>query len=284
MNVRAGALLVAFGACAFVPHARAQGHGPVFGLATPTLGRGGWSLDVTAMSRFFDQTEAVMLRPMVSYGITQDLQVSGSFPMPVYVPQGLPAAHGASRMPATPDIEFALGWRFHRQGTDVGSRFESTTFVGFDYPTDAVRAGAKTAPGLYGALVTGYASRTFYLWTGGLYRRLMTPVGATADHPGDQAMYSLVLGYRPPPFQQDYPRPDWRVFLETVEEYGAKDVIAGVEQPNTGGHQLFVGPTLLGLYGWWGISGGPGFAVYRHVNGAQPRENMRLIVTTTFWF
>ena len=32
----------------------AQGHGPVYGLSTPTLGRGGWSLDVAGMGRFFD--------------------------------------------------------------------------------------------------------------------------------------------------------------------------------------------------------------------------------------
>ena len=264
--------------------ASAQGHGPIFGLATPTLGAGGWSLDVATMGRLIGQTEIVMLRPMVSYGITEDVQVSASLPMPVYVPTGLPPAHGASRMSASPDVEFVLGWRFHRQGLNIGSRFESTAFIGFDYPTDAVRAGVKTAPGVYGALATGFASRTIYTWVGGLYRRYMTPIGATADHPGDVAMYSVVLGYRPPPLRQDYPHPDWRVFLEGIGEYGMKDVIAGVVQPGTGGHQVFLGPTLLGLYGSWGISGGPVFSVYRQVNGAQPRERTRLALNTTFWF
>jgi hypothetical protein len=31
--------------CAPPPTAWASGHGPVFGAATPTLGRGGWSVD-----------------------------------------------------------------------------------------------------------------------------------------------------------------------------------------------------------------------------------------------
>lgn len=261
-----------------------QGHGPAFGLSTPTLGKGGWSLDVATMGRVVGQTQMVMMRPMVSYGITEDLQVSASFPMPLYVPQDVRPAHGMSRMPTSPDVEFLLGWRFQRAGTDVGTRFESTTYVGFDYPTDPIRAGVRTSPGLYGALVTGYASRTVYAWVGGLYRRYMTPVGSTADHPGDVVMYSLVLGYRPPPFQQDFPHPDWRVFLETVGEYAARDVIAGVKRPDTGGHQVFVGPTALGLYGSWGVSGGPVFSVYRQLNGSQAREKLRFVLNITFWF
>lgn len=278
-------LTVAVLALAAVPGlALGQGHGPAFGLSTPTLGKGGWSLDVAAMSRVVGEKHMTMTRPMLSYGITEDLQASVSLPMPLYVPQGLPTAHAMSRMPTTPDVELLVGWRFHRRGTDVGSRFESTAWVGFDYPTDAVRAGARTSPGLYGALVTGYASRTIYAWVGGLYRRYMSPVGDTADHLGDVAMYSLVLGYRPPPFQKDFPHPDWRLFIEAVGEYGARNVIGGIEQPNTGGHQIFVGPTLLGLYGSWGISGGPVFPVYRKLNGIQPADRVRLMVNTTFWF
>jgi len=262
----------------------AQGHGPAYGLSTPTLGKGGWSLDLSAMSRFVGTTRTVMVRPMLSYGITEDLQISGSFPMPLYTPQGIRPAHGMARMPTSPDIEFLLGWRFHRQATGVGSRFESTIYAGFDYPTDAVRAGARTAPGLYGAAVTGYASRAVYAWAGGLYRRYMTPAGNAADHPGDVAMYSLVLGYRPGSFRRDLPHADWRIFLEAFGEWIRSDVIAGVPQLDTGSHQIFVGPTLLGLYGSWGVSGGPVFPVYRRVNGTQLQEKARLIVTTTFWF
>ncbi|HWP37819.1 MAG TPA: hypothetical protein VNL18_09750 [Gemmatimonadales bacterium] len=261
-----------------------QGHGPLYGLSTPTLGKGGWSLDLGTMARVVGPSGMIMLRPMLSYGLTEDLQVSASFPMPVYTQQGLRPTHGMSRMPTNPDVEFLLGWRFHRSGVGVGARFETTAYVGFDYPTDAIRAGARMSPGLYGALVTGYASRALYAWAGGLYRRYMTPVGSTADHPGDVAMYSVVLGYRPPPFQRDFPHPDWRVFVEAFGEYTARDVVAGFEQPDTGGHQIFVGPTLLGLYGAWGISGGPVFPVFQRLNGAQPREALRLGLITTFWF
>jgi hypothetical protein len=190
----------------------------------------------------------------------------------------------ATRMLATPDVELTLGWRFQNRELGVGSRFETTTYLSVDYPTDETRMGLRTAPGVATALTTGYVSRTIYAWIGGLYRRYMTPIGPTADRLGDLGMYSLVLGYRPPAFQHDYPHADWRLFVEAVGEVTARDVARGVERGASGGHQLFVGPTLLGLYSGWGISGGPLFPVYRQVNGQQPRETVRLALDVIFWF
>lgn len=264
--------------------AEAQGHGPAFGLSTPTLGKGAWSLDIGTMGRFVADEYSLMLRPMVSYGLNEDLQVAASLPMPLHTAADLPQARAMTRMPMSADVELMLGWRFHRRDAAVGSRFESTAYLGFLYPTVAENAGVATAPGLYGAVATGYVSRTFYAWVGGAYRRYMTPSRSSADHSGDIAMYSAVIGYRPPPFRKDYPHADWRLFVEIVGEHVDRDSIAGVLQPNTGGHQIFIGPTVLGLFGAWGISGGPVFPVYRDVNGVQATEHVRVVINTTFWF
>ncbi len=264
--------------------ALAQGHGPIFGLSTPTLGKGGWSLDATAMGRTLDNQQTAMIRTLLSYGINEDLQFSASLPMAIYTTQGVVPTRVSTRMPASPDIEFTLGWRFQRRELGIGKRFESTVYLAFDYPTDPIRVGLRTSPGFATALATGYASRVIYLWAGGLYRRYMTPIGATVDHLGDLAMYSLVVGYRPPAFQHDYPSPDWRLFVEAVGETTAEDVAAGAKRANSGGDQLFVGPTVLGLYGGWGVSGGPLFPVYRRVNGTQPREKARVSVNFVRWF
>jgi len=224
----------------------ANGHGPVFGLATPTLGKGAWSLDLAVMGASGDRDMA-LFRPMLGYGITQDLQVSVSLPMPLYTTMDSSPSRMMTMMPATPDVEVLVGYRFHRKAPKVGARFESTAYGGLLYPTDSMMAGVDTSPGVYGAVVTGYASRTVYAWVGGLYRRYMSPAGETSDHPGDLAMYSLVIGYRPKLFRKDYPRPDWGVFVEVVSEHTAKDRVAGHEMPNSGGHQIYVGPTVLGL-------------------------------------
>jgi hypothetical protein len=263
---------------------QATGHGPVFGLATPTLGRGGWSLDIAVMDRMAGGRHTAMLRSMISYGITEDLQVSASLPMPLYTRQGLPQSRVMAMMPANPDVELLLGWRFHRQGRRVGARFESTVYLGFDYPTDPVRNGIRTWPGLYTAGVTGYASRSVYVWVSGQYRRYMSPAVDPVDRLGDTAMYSLVLGYRPAYFRKEYPHPDWRLFIEAVGEVTGKDRLGGRKRPDSGGHQLFIGPTLLGLYGAWGVSFGPLFPVYRNLNGTQLEDSVRVVVNYTYWF
>lgn len=261
-----------------------SGHGPVFGLATPTLARHGWSVEVSAMGRRANAQTSVMLRPMIEYGITEDLQVSLSLPVPVYVPEAGRPVRTMMRMPATPDAEIVLAWRFHRDGVDVGSRFETTAFLGLTYPTDATRSGLGTAAGIWGAAATGYASRVIYAWAGGLYRRYQTPVGGTADHPGDLLMYSLVLGYRPPFFREDFPNPDWRLFVELVGERLAADQAAGVVVAGTGGHQIFLAPTVLGLYGSWGISGGPALPIYRTLRSTQPGGDVRFVLNFSTWF
>ena len=62
--------------------ADASGHGPVFGAATPTLGRGGWSIDQAWTLREGDDDERQqMLKTMLSFGVTENLQLSGSFPI-----------------------------------------------------------------------------------------------------------------------------------------------------------------------------------------------------------
>jgi hypothetical protein len=270
---------------------RATGHGPVYGLATPTLGQGAWSIDVSAMYRLAGSVgdgnaQHAMVRPMLGYGVTEDVQLSISAPMTIYTPSTptFGEARMMAMMPSNPDVELLLGWRFHRIGNNVGSRFESTAYVGFDYPTDAVRGQIQTTPGFVAGAVTGYASRSIYAWAGGLYRRYMTASGSGVDRTGDLVLYSLVFGYRPELFRKELPHPDWRIFVEAVGEYTARDRARGVTLENTGGHQIFVGPTLLGLYGPWGISGGPLFRVYSRVNGSRPADTLRVVVNYTHWF
>lgn len=269
--------------------ARATGHGPVYGLATPTLAEGGWSLDVSAMYRQMGDAgdvngHAAMLRPMLGYGITEDLQLSFSVPVPIYTHPGLRTARMMGMMTAAPDAEGLLTWRFQRNGNDVGSRIESTALLGLEYPSDSVRAGVRTAPGFLVGGVTGYASRSVYAWAGALYRRYQTPLGPSADHPGDLLFYSLVVGYRPEMFRQELPHADWRFFVEAVGEWTGRDRIAGRAVVDSGGNHILVGPTVLGLFGSWGISGGPMFVAYSNLNGTQREDRLRFVTNYTYWF
>ena len=47
---------------------------------------------------------------------------------------------------------------------------------------------------------------------------------------------------------------------------------------------LILGPTVLGLFGPWGISGGPLFPVHSDLHGDQPEEDVRFVVNFSYWF
>ena len=125
-----------------------------------------------------------MIRPMLSYGVTEDLQVSASLPVPLETDSSVPGARAFTRMPASRDIEMMLGWRVQRRGTGVGARQETTIWLAADVPTDASRDGLETAPSLFGSVVTGYASRSIYFWLGGALERSLSS-GSPNERAGD---------------------------------------------------------------------------------------------------
>src|SRR5207244_4329268 len=94
---------------------RASGHGPLFGAATPTLGRDGWSLDQAwAIRAADDGSHEQMLKTMISYGITENLQVSGSVPLALGG-GNLASARSMSMMSGGREFETLFGYRFQRR-------------------------------------------------------------------------------------------------------------------------------------------------------------------------
>ncbi|MGH8677443.1 MAG: hypothetical protein ACREUQ_03715 [Burkholderiales bacterium] len=266
-----------------VDTARAEGHGPVFGLATPTLGKGQVSSDTVLMQIETDEGTRYMAREMLGYGITEDVQASLTFPLekrgdPLTNP---PRTRFGAIMGAFGDVEGSLLWRFHRVAPAVGTRYESTLILGAGVPTDSKRAGANVGPSFNAGVVTGYASRTSYWWLGAGYQRYFED---DDDRLGDLTYLSAVWGYRPPIFQRDYPKPDWRIFIEALAEHSQRDRINGVDNPNSGGKKLLIGPSVLGLYGSWGVSAGVLFPVSQELNGQQFDEKYRTKLVFTYWF
>jgi hypothetical protein len=262
----------------------ASGHGPVFTLATPTNSKGGWSLDLGLMGRKGEEDTGAMLRGMLSYGMTEDLMVSFSMPL---VLESAPLAPGrlTGMMPGTGDVEGIVSWRFHREGTDIGSRFETTAYGGIILPGPQKAAGLlgtlRKAPGVWTAVATGVASRSHYLWGG---------VGVIhfAESEGDRRpgllFYTLVWGYRPPPWRTDYPHWDWRLFVELTGERFGRIRRGGEEVSETGGHQIFIGPTTLGIYKNYAIEGGVQFPAYRRVGARHQEEDVRFGVNFSRFF
>jgi hypothetical protein len=261
-----------------------SGHGPVFGLATPTNVKGGWSLDLGTMGRVGTDGSGVMSRAMLSYGITQDLQISVSGPA-VFTSAPLAPGRVTAMMPATGDFEALGAWRFQRRDVGVGSRIETTAYGGIILPSSQTPPGLlgqlHWAPGVLGMIVTGYASRKNYLWAGigGMHFD-----ESHGDRRPGVLMYSLVYGYRPKPLRKEYPHWDGRFFVEMNGEYSDRVLHHGLEVPGTNGGQVFVGPATLWIYKNYGIEGGIQFPVYRNTGPVFERERYRFAIDFSYFF
>ena len=71
-----------------------------------------------------------MLRSMISFGLTEDLQLSASLPIPLTTGGAMPMGRMMAMMSGNRDFEALAGWRFHRQAVGDGARFESTAYIG----------------------------------------------------------------------------------------------------------------------------------------------------------
>ena len=263
----------------------ASGHGPVFGLATPTNVKGGWSLDIGTMGRVGNLSSGVMTRAMLSYGITEDLQISVSGPV-VFSAATLAPGRVTAMMPATGDYEAIGAWRFQRRDTSVGSRIETTAYGGVILPGSQKPPGLigqlHWAPGVLGMITTGYASRKNYLWAG---VGTMHFAESHGDRRPDMLMYSLVYGYRPPPLRKEYPHWDGRVFIEMNGESAVNKFLRnGLAVPGTSGQQIFVGPATLWIYKNYAIEGGIQFPVYRNTGPLFERERFRVVTNFSYFF
>lgn len=261
-----------------------EGHGPAFGLAPPTLGQGQWSSDTMAMSFTTEESTSFMLREMIGYGITEDIQAIVGFPLSPTISEldSPPRTRAGSMMWGMGgDIEASLLWRFQREAPGIGSRFETTIMGGGTLPTEHERGGLDVGPSLGAAVVTGYASRSIYGWLGGGYHYYFRQGD---DRLAELPFASAVFGWRPPMFQEDYPSPDWRIFIESLAEFPQRSERDGIKGRDSGGEKVMIGPSVLGLYGRWGVEAGLLFPAYQRLNGKQPEERVRGKLVFTFWF
>ena len=260
----------------------ASGHGPVFGAATPTLGKGGWQLDQAWLGRLVEgpSTDEQTLRTMISFGITEDLQISGSVPIVLDSTTVMPRGRITTMMSIAKEAEALASWRFHRRASAAG-RFESTVTGGFSVPLEEFTPdGMQTAPGVHVSMATGYASRTHYAWIGGGYHY---HAKKDTDQMGDVVFISGVYGYRPTALRHDYPKPDLRFFVEAMGERTGRALHHGFDFIRSGGTAVFVGPTALLLYKAYGLEGGVMFPVYQNTNGVQS-ERVRIGVNFSYFF
>ena len=272
---RAVVLLVVIGVSLL---AAAAAHGPVFGLATPTNSQGEWSFDEGIFGRNTAFGSQASVRELVAYGVTPHFTLSLTLPVVV----------GDATLPPTriqpgDDFETTAAWRFQHRATKVGTRFESTAFAGLVVPgpQSGFRGIAHTTsvPGTMFGVVTGMASRSNYIWLGSTYTKFYEHNG---DKRPDVLDYSLVYGYRPVKWRRPPDKWDWRLFGELAGERSDRFLQANAVVPNTQAHQVFLGPTALGIFHNYTVSFGAQFPIYQNVGSAFPKEHIRFAVNFSY--
>jgi hypothetical protein len=252
----------------------------VFGTATPTLGRGGWSIDQAWTMRTGDDDERQqMLKTMLSFGITENLQLSGS--VPLAMSDGtLAPARMMGAMSSDREFEALTAYRFQRRAIGIGGRQESTFYVGGAAPFERRRNGTAIGPSVEAGISTGYASRAHYLWVGGAVQRY---VDCDGNRFGDSRLITAVYGYRPPVLRTEAGKPDLRFFVEATAEDRGRARVLGTEVP-IGARTVFVGPTSLLLYKAVALEGGVLFPAYERVDRGSTTERVRVAVNVAYFF
>jgi hypothetical protein len=254
-----------------------DGHGPVFGLATPTNSKGEWSFDSGVFGRANTADSQASFRELIGYGFTPHLTFS--FTAPAVLGN---ASLTPTRIQPGDDFDAKLAWRFQHRATKVGTRFESTAFAGVAVPgpQSGFKAIAHTTntPGTMFGAVTGMASRSHYVWLGSTFTKFYEHNGD--KHP-DVLDYSLVYGYRPPKWRRP-DKWDWRVFGELVGEHSDRFIQSNVATPETQAHQVFIGPTALGIYRNYTVSFGAQFPIYQNVGSLFPKERVRFAINFSY--
>ncbi len=259
---------------------QAADHGPVFGLATPTNPQGGWSFDLGVNGR---SGVTSTLEAELTYGLTQNVKLAVSGPV-VFQADPLPRSSVTANTPISGDFSGLAWWRFHKKDF-AGKRIESTVVAGPLIPGAQQEAGPylglHSGPGYLVGAVTGVASRSQYVWVGTSYQRYAESKG---DRRPDLLTYTAVYGYRPLSWRTDYPRWDWRIFGEFTGERTGTLQRQNLELQGSGANQMFLGPSLLGVYRAIGIEAGIQFPVYRDAGPLYPKERYRFAVNFAYFF
>jgi hypothetical protein len=281
MQLQTRSRALAFAATlAFTQLMNAADHGPVFGLATPTNPKGGWSFDLGMNGR---SGTASNLEAELTYGLTPNIKLAVSGPV-VFQADPYPRSSVTTNTPISGDFSGLAWWRFQKKDF-AGKRIESTAVAGVLVPGPQQEAGLyknlNSGPGYMVGGVTGIASRSQYVWVGSSYQRYAESKG---DRRPDLLSYTAVYGYRPLSWRTDYPRWDWRIFGEFTGERTGALQRQNFEVMGSQAKQMFLGPSVLGVYRAIGIEAGMQFPIYRDAGPLYPKERYRFALNFAYFF
>ena len=73
------------------------------------------------------------------------------------------------------------------------------------------------------------------------------------------------------------------MFAELIGEHDGPLRRSGLVMPGSDANQVFLGPTVLGIYKTFAISGGAQFPVYRDSGSMFAKERVRLAINVSYF-
>jgi hypothetical protein len=216
---------------------------------------------------------------MVSFGVTENLQISGSFPLAMEEGRLAPVRMMGA-MSSDRELEGLATYRFQKRPVGIGGRQESTFYVGGTAPLEEKRGGTAVGGSVEGGISTGYASRAHYVWIGGGVQHFFERSG---DQFSASRLLTAVYGYRPAVLRTEAGKPDLRFFVEMTAEDRGPQHSAGIETA-AGARTVFVGPTSLLLHKAVALEAGVLFPAYQRIDSASVKEHVRIAVNVAYFF
>jgi DNA-binding transcriptional MerR regulator len=254
---------------------QAHAHEPVFSLGPETIYKGGLGFETEFEYEEGDTDKEIALHYELLYGITEDWSVTLDIPQILDKKEGVLSSEGLG------DIDLRTKYQLYRKDS-LGAQDKVALIYGLELPTGDEKDNPPLGSGSYDhlfGLSAGHESITWYYFLTGRY---VLNADAGALDKGDRLLFDGAVGLRP--WLRSYKSWDLVVLLESSYIYAEKDVKNGAGLSNTGGQELFLGPTFLWSIRNLMVKGGIQFPIWQDLNGSQDKRDFRSQIALEYHF
>ena len=253
----------------------ALAHEPIFSLGPETIYKGGVGIEAEVEYGKGGSDREAVIHYEIIYGVTENLSLTVELPHILEKKEGTQVSDGLG--------ELALRGKYQLFRRDtLGAQDKAALIYGLKFPTGGEdkkpALGSGSLDHLFG-LTVGHESTTLYGFATGRYL-LKTESGGKEK--GDRVLVDVTFGFRPR--LRPYKSWDFVVLLENSYIFAQKNKVDGAKQENSGGKEIFTGPTFLWSIRNLMIKGGIQFPIWQDLNGDQEERDFRSVLAVEYHF
>jgi len=250
-------------------------HEPVFSLGPETIYKGGVGIEAEAEFDKADGKRGTEFDYEILYGVTENISVTLEIPHLIEGRERNKTSNGLK------DIVLRGKYQLLKRDA-LGVQDKAALIYGLKFPTGSEDKVPQTGSGswdhLFG-LSVAHESTTLYGFLTGRYL-LKTQSGAREK--GDQVLIDVAVGFRP--WLRPYKSWDLVILWENSYIFSAKTERDDMKIPDSGGHEILTGPTILWSIRNLMIKGGIQFPLWQDLHGNQQERDFRAQLAAEYHF